>query len=99
MSRPPRGSHGLCAVRSSHAGAARLVTSLFKVPDEETGQLMKGFYEELMSGKGKLEALHTVQARRPGVPAQGEQGCGASVLLGELHPDRRGALARRASEA
>lgn len=44
-----------------YAGAQTLVTSLFKVPDDETRQMMQRFYGSLGAGKGKLEALHEAQ--------------------------------------
>jgi CHAT domain-containing protein len=44
-----------------YAGARTLVTSLFKVPDNETRLMMQRFYGSLKAGKGKLEALHDAQ--------------------------------------
>jgi CHAT domain-containing protein len=44
-----------------YAGSRTLVTSLFKVPDAETRQMMQRFYSGLKAGKGKLEALHEAQ--------------------------------------
>jgi tetratricopeptide (TPR) repeat protein/CHAT domain-containing protein len=44
-----------------YAGARTLVTSLFKVPDEQTRQMMRSFYAGLKAGKGKLAALHDAQ--------------------------------------
>jgi CHAT domain-containing protein len=41
-----------------YAGAHSLVVSLFKVPDAETQELMRGFYQRLNAGKGRLTALH-----------------------------------------
>ena len=39
------------------AGAQTLVMSLWKVPDNQTKELMIDFYEHLLSGKGRAEAL------------------------------------------
>jgi CHAT domain-containing protein/Tfp pilus assembly protein PilF len=44
-----------------YAGARTLVTSLYKVPDNETRQMMQRFYGSLKAGKSKLEALHDAQ--------------------------------------
>jgi len=38
-----------------------LVTSLFKVPDKETSELMRDFYGGLKAGKSKLDALRDAQ--------------------------------------
>lgn len=39
------------------AGARTVVMSLWKVPDNETSRLMRGFYEHWLAGYKKLEAL------------------------------------------
>jgi CHAT domain-containing protein len=40
------------------AGAQTLVTSLWKVNDETTSQLMDGYYRHLLAGQGRTTALH-----------------------------------------
>jgi CHAT domain-containing protein len=43
------------------AGAATLVMSLWKVPDQETGELMTRFYEGVIAGRSRIEALRDAQ--------------------------------------
>jgi CHAT domain-containing protein len=43
------------------AGAQTLVMSLWKVPDQQTKDLMVDFYKGLLSGKGRAEALREAQ--------------------------------------
>jgi len=44
-----------------YAGARTLVTSLFKVPDKETSELMRNYNGGLKAGKSKLDALRDAQ--------------------------------------
>jgi CHAT domain-containing protein/Flp pilus assembly protein TadD len=44
-----------------NAGARTIVSTLFSVPDEESRELMKKFYEGLKTGRGKLESLRGAQ--------------------------------------
>jgi CHAT domain-containing protein len=43
------------------AGAQTLVLSLWKVPDDQTKELMVDFYGRILSGKGRAEALREAQ--------------------------------------
>ncbi len=52
-----------------HAGARTIMMSLWKVPDKETCELMRGFYQNWLSGQTKQEALRqstlkVINARR-----------------------------------
>jgi CHAT domain-containing protein len=43
------------------AGARTLVVSLWKVPDEQTRELMIDFYTRVLSGQGVADALRQAQ--------------------------------------
>ena len=60
-----------------NAGAKTIISTLFEVPDRESAQLMKGFYERLKNKKSKVEALHDAQL---------DQIRGARERYGAAHP-------------
>lgn len=55
-----RAGQGVYGLRHAflYAGARSLVLSLFEVPDAQTREMMKRFYESLEAGPGKLDGLH-----------------------------------------
>ena len=70
------------------AGATTLVMSLWKVPDRQTTELMTKFYEGLVQGKPRIEALREAQLqvrRRDREPFY----WGAFICQGEPGPLRR----------
>jgi CHAT domain-containing protein/Flp pilus assembly protein TadD len=46
-----------------NAGAQTIVSTLFEVPDKESREIMRSFYEGLKNKKTKLDALHEAQLR------------------------------------
>jgi len=46
-----------------NAGAGTIITTLFEVPDRESEQMVKGFYEGLKNKRGKLNALREAQLK------------------------------------
>ncbi|MBX7165553.1 MAG: CHAT domain-containing protein [Pirellulales bacterium] len=58
-----RVGEGVAGLRQAFllAGAETLVTSLYKVPDRETNELMQDFYSRLAAGTGRAEALSSAQ--------------------------------------
>lgn len=71
------------------AGASRLVMSLWKVPDEQTQELMVDFYSRVLAGEGVPEALRGAQLalrQRHSDPYF----WGAFICLGDPSPLPRG---------
>jgi CHAT domain-containing protein/Tfp pilus assembly protein PilF len=67
------------------AGAKTLIMSLWKVPDQQTQELMVDFYRRLLAGEGKAEALRNAQlAMKAKYPDP--YYWGAFVCLGEPGP-------------
>ena len=46
---------------STRCGVATVVSTLWKVPDRETTELMTSFFRHLAAGQGKAEALRSAQ--------------------------------------
>jgi len=70
------------------AGAKTLIMSLWKVPDDQTQELMVDFYRRLLTGEGKAEALRNAQlAMKVNYPDP--YYWGAFVCLGEPGPINR----------
>jgi len=70
------------------AGAKTLVMSLWKVPDEETQELMEDFYNRLLSGAECVDALRDAQLalkKKSGHP----RSWGAFICQGDPGPLRR----------
>lgn len=67
------------------AGAGTLVMSLWKVPDEQTTDLMREFYTRLIDGESRSEALRQAQlTARSKYPDPGYWG--AFICQGEISP-------------
>lgn len=59
-----KGGEGMLGLRRTlrQAGARTVISSLWSVQDDSTGELMQGFYQRLwIGGEGKLEALRGAQ--------------------------------------
>jgi CHAT domain-containing protein/Flp pilus assembly protein TadD len=58
-----RSGQGVYGLRHAfiYAGAQALLTSLFEVPDVQTRDMMKRFYESLKANPSKINALHQAQ--------------------------------------
>jgi CHAT domain-containing protein len=87
-----RAGEGVYGLRRAfmYAGARSLVSSLFEVPDQETRELMRGFYKNLRAGKSKLAALHDAQhallrARRAKIGAAHPFFWASFGLIGDLN--------------
>jgi CHAT domain-containing protein/tetratricopeptide (TPR) repeat protein len=86
---------GVRGLRQSlmQAGARRILTSLWKVPDNETSELMVAFYRRLLRGKPAAAALREAalevrDARLGNHPAAHPFRWGGFVLIGDPGPVR-----------
>ncbi len=76
------------------AGAQTLVMSLWKVPDEQTRELMSLFYEYLLEGQSRSDALRNSQmAMRERYPDNPEY-WGAFICQGDANPLSDGFLSQ-----
>ncbi len=70
-----------------YAGAPTVVTTLWRIDDAATAQLMAGFYANLAAGMGKAEALQAAQAAMRATPQYSHPYYWAAfVLTGEPGP-------------
>lgn len=76
------------------AGAKRLVMSLWKVPDQQTFELMVDFYQRLLAGEGVAVALRSAQLTMRGRHTD-PYFWAAFILLGDPGPLLRGTAAPR----
>jgi len=82
--------HASLSAAFLRAGALTVVASLWKVRDNATRKLMVKFYDHLLEGRGKTEALRLAQLdmRRAGFPPSD---WAAFVCFGDAGPLRRAA--------
>jgi CHAT domain-containing protein len=69
------------------AGAESLLVSLFPVPDDATKHLMEAYYERLLSGKGRSQALREAQLSMLDVGEAGQPfDWAAFIMIGDWRP-------------